>query len=360
MIEIVDRPSAERWLRNKPRILQVAFAARAAFRVLALMAMTDATPAEMRIVCSSVMTAATASVLRREEIVDLARRAFRSFGDELEDPLPTVSSPVECVAEATAVVFRPGVMLRRAALAIFPDADPEMFATIAPLFYRAAQLDAEHLRGGGSVEALFTTPAWRSLVLAEQVTTAVAFVRESLVSEDQGFWLNWFDAMWRGEPLDWSLQADVADIVWNQVHFRKEAIAQMVARHDLYGAARALDRALERLNLWIAYDPHGRPTGISSDPTRSAVGQVSWADRWSQGLGNLARYWLPNTKVILASLKSAEIDTADLADDMTPRMALAECEAALLWFAGSLELQLSLDPSASNFHWLRRHQQRER
>lgn len=236
---ITDEESAKAWLKDKPREVQVAFAARAALRaapglgtnprvILGVLTLPVLRP---------MLTSGVAAVYLTPEVIEAAfsaglsaahsaaypaaRSAVRSAARSAE--YAAARSAALSAAEAAFQVDRAAARsTEAAALSAYYAARSASAASTASTAYSACDADAGWLddrEAGAGIDDLFRNPLWPGAPrgdvppgepegLKDGYKKLVALFERDL--ETWGFWHRWLEGMRTSQPMDWELQRQVA------------------------------------------------------------------------------------------------------------------------------------------------------
>ena len=285
MVEIVDRESAVAWLVEEPRKVQITMAARSAARTLAglrtdsdLLVKLNAYRAAM--ICCVAGTSADNAPLR--SAAGMALGALKGLAVTQPRDLAVQTA----MLSALSVVLRLSITANTAGLRISPadEAAADAIAASAEVFseeaWTAAASDASRLYAGESSQQLFQYRLWGEAPVPEEIPTDYGalgkFWQERPTVWD--FWLRWYEGMFKGQPLDWDLQREVALIPKDNWEKGPEHIAQLIAEIEARYLANAVAERIElapsgRLIIVPQDFPEDRHLVLSS--TRCAMRSTS-------------------------------------------------------------------------------------
>ncbi|ARE41870.1 hypothetical protein RGUI_3729 [Rhodovulum sp. P5] len=244
MVEITDYESAEAWLKDKSRAVQVAFAARCALRALPGIGWADdATLGDIALpVMRAMLIPGVAGTCPTPEIRQASAAAAHSasaahFSAAFSAASAAYAADSAASAAAHSAAASASAAAHSAAAAAHSAADSAAFSAHSAAFSAASE-DATSLDPAG-LQALFVTPLWPVAPMPEGLSEGFAKLRAFWDADPDtwGFWRDWYQGMLDGQPMDWALQEKIALIPkedWEKgaAHVAG-VIAEIRARFDL-------------------------------------------------------------------------------------------------------------------------------
>jgi len=214
----MDEKSAEAWLKDKPREVQLAFAARGALRWLAALGLLKERHLRKGslVFLRGCLTLIVATIDKSSDVkvaVDAAAR-FRGYPDSISTRIAALRDVFSISASEAAIAGTVTSAIRFALALANSRNKPEIIedvATLASIDIAASSKDANSLDSEGS-EQVFRHPLWSGASTqkgqALSISALIAFWDSHPTT--WGFWRDWYQGMLDGKPMDWELQKRVA------------------------------------------------------------------------------------------------------------------------------------------------------
>lgn len=280
MVEITDRESAKAWLEDKPREVQVAFAARCALRALpALSSKREILPFLRALLTSGVAGKCPTREMREafNHCADSTVEYFCSVENHFVDfaDHPAAMAAVYAVrSAATEQAVNPSAVAVNFSAQAADRADPGFDCNYPGMpspnpaarnaVFSTASTDAIRL-DTDTPDVLFQLPLWHGKPLPEGLRYGLERLCAFWDAQPEAwrFWREWYQGMLDGQPMDWELQKRVAlipDADWEKgpEHIARR-IEEIRARFELEAEIAALKETLGSQDAAIAQRCHNNP-----------------------------------------------------------------------------------------------------
>jgi hypothetical protein len=286
VVEIKDYRSAKAWAEDKPREVQVAFAARCALRALPTIA-TEQQPIRSEIalpIMRALLTSGWASQRPAPSAQDISvHRATHSAAHAVARHAASSATRSASAAVASAATVAAAGRASAAARA-FSAAIRSVNSDAAMPFVLAASKDASDLDAEESASLIFSYRLWREGLIPEAAKSGLDAL-SSFWRKDQAtwsFWQRWYEAMLEGHPLDWDLQREVALIPDEDWKKGPKHIARLIEEIEARFALKARIRELEDELSRASKDRFGiggndPPEAIENTPSIAKEFTIIWA-----------------------------------------------------------------------------------
>mgnify|MGYP001795576742 CR=1 FL=1 len=250
--EITDEESARAWLKDRPREVQVAFAARAALRALPGIA-TEGAATLNRIalpVLRAILTSTVSTVRRTDDVKTAAESAdLSALSADYSAASAALSAAAAAVPSALSAYSAADSASSAAESAVLSALSADSADLSAPLSaaWAAADRDAGNLGAKESPDLVFHYTLWPEAALPEGLDGALAELQSFWAKNPQtwDFWARWYAGMLAGTPLPWDLQEAVALIADEDWDAGPERVAKRIREieDDFADATSPTDRS---------------------------------------------------------------------------------------------------------------------